>query len=556
MFYVARVLAAFDASTIAWLLLSFLGGQLLARRFGLSSAGAFTLAAGWALHPFVVYRVPQGIPTHLASLAFVPWVWLAADNCGSGFSVLGSGLLALVLSLQGLSGHPQFMVINLAGLALYLALARPRALIPLAGALAAAAVLTAAQWVPTAQYLARSVRSEWSPLFASAYSLPASWLKLLVDPHAQGSPLEIQYEGYPSEFFEMAGLYGGLVPLALSAWGLYFGRRRGALIALLALGLFLAFGGRNPMLKALLQLPGLGSLRVPARWVLLMIWGLWLAACAGCRDALARPEFRHLRPGLLAAVIAVLTAADLTAWDAKFLYRDDATRYLVSSPMVQRLRVGGQRYATGPDVPNPNKGMLYRLPNVTGYEAFYLAGAATYAAGVQHQASADGSHTYIRDPFAFKGAALRWYLDGKSLTEVKDARALAYEQDGPDAAVETPDAEHWNVTLPQRSGTGPAIGDMRSGPVHPNPPPVNGRRETGVILAQADYPGWKAWSGEREVPIARHDDFLQRISVDSDAPVHLRFDPGLWSACRWLSALAVAAAAALLWSGARRLRFI
>lgn len=77
-----------------------------------------------------------------------------------------------------------------------------------------------------------------------------------------------------------------------------------------------------------------------------------------------------------------------------------------------------------------------------------------------------------------------------------------------------------------------------------------------MILAQADYPGWKAWSGEREVPIARHDDFLQRISVDSDAPVHLRFDPGLWSACRWLSALAVAAAAALLWSGARRLRFI
>ena len=30
------------------------------------------------------------------------------------------------------------------------------------------------------------------------------------------------------------------------------------------------------------------------------------------------------------------------------------------------------RFASGPEVANPNKAMLYRAMNVSGYEAFYL----------------------------------------------------------------------------------------------------------------------------------------------------------------------------------------
>ena len=165
LFYVLHTLAAFDLSTLLYLGLAFLGAQLLARRWGLAPAGAFALAAAFALHPFLVYRVAQGIPTHLAGLAFVPWVWLGVEASGvlrlaSGvWRLEGVAFLSLVLSLQALSGHPQFMVINLAGLSLFLLLRRPRALLGLVAALTVTAAVTAAQWIPTAaQSRARSSR--------------------------------------------------------------------------------------------------------------------------------------------------------------------------------------------------------------------------------------------------------------------------------------------------------------------------------------------------------------------------------------------------------------
>ncbi|MEK7744756.1 MAG: hypothetical protein AAB578_10260, partial [Elusimicrobiota bacterium] len=140
------------------------GMQLLLRKAGLDGAGACVLAVSFALSPFLIYRIPQGIPTHLAALSHVPWCWLA----------LLSGrvpLLAAAWSLQFLSGHPQFSLINAIGMAGSCALSRER-LFFLFKAGAAAAALSVIQLFPTAEFLSASNRSGWPAAFATAYSMP------------------------------------------------------------------------------------------------------------------------------------------------------------------------------------------------------------------------------------------------------------------------------------------------------------------------------------------------------------------------------------------------
>jgi len=303
---------------------------------------------------------------------------------------------------------------------------------------------------------------------------------------------------------------------------------------LLAAGAGLALGAFNPLLRPLFEHPGLGSLRVPARWILLSVWALWMSACVGWKSL----RTSAVRASLLQGALAALLLADLVAWDSPFLYSQDPARYLAVSPVVAQLRASGQRFATAPDIPNPNKGMLYRLPNVTGYEAFYLAGAALHASRAQGEASADGSRTSIRRPEAFKDVSLRWYLDEHSIAEVKDAQPLVYHagSKSPDAdapAFTQPTAERWEIVWRPASGVrGPASKTHDAGRTTQD-------AKTPLIVAQAYYPGWRAWSGDAEVPLEEHAGFLQRIVVAPTAPVHLRFDPWLWTASRWLSVFAL-----------------
>lgn len=524
--------AAFDLSAAAHLVLAYLGAALLCRRWRLSAAGAFALAASYALGSFVLYRIPQGVPTLLAALAWVPWTWLAAEAGGAA-------LFAAAVGLQLLSGHPQFMAINLAGMALYLACVRPSRLrlMLTGGALAAAA--TAAQWVPTLEFLGRSVRAHWTSLYASAYSLEAKYLGTLLWPDAMGNPLNAGFRGYPSEFFEMAGLYSGLVPVALAALGLWRLRRSQAaagILALAAAGLFLALGVNNPLFRPWLETPGFGSLRVPARYALLMVWALWMAAAAGWKG------LPHMRAGWrLAAALAAFVALDLGFWQSRFLYAQTAADFLKPGAALEVLRrLPDQRFATSPEIPNPNKGMLYRLPNVTGYEAFYLAGAALYASRAQGVPSADGSRTYIRD---FKAPALaalglRWYVtsdrppglvpvfDGGEVRVYENPAAgpLARADGGGAVRLIRTDPESWEMEVP--AGT------------------------RAVVAAQADYPGWKAWAGNAPAPLETTAGFLQRVRLPEELReprlVHLRFDPLLWKAAFLATTLALLAALTLI----------
>ena len=121
LFYPAGILGfLFPVMTaLAWdqilhLLWAALGAFLLVRFARLPRAAAAALAAAYAFSPFLIYRVTAGIPTLVASISWIPWVWLAWLSGSASF-------LAAVFALQFFSGHPQFLMINAVAMGLWAA---------------------------------------------------------------------------------------------------------------------------------------------------------------------------------------------------------------------------------------------------------------------------------------------------------------------------------------------------------------------------------------------------------------------------------------------------
>jgi hypothetical protein len=99
-------------------------------------------------------------------------------------------------------------------------------------------------------------------------------------------------------------LFPGLLALALLP--LAAGRRlplagRLGWTALLG-GLFCAFGSHNPLMVLLYELPGMGLLRFPVKFLLLSAIGLALLGGVACERLLEGDAWRRLRPGLWLAL--------------------------------------------------------------------------------------------------------------------------------------------------------------------------------------------------------------------------------------------------------------
>jgi len=356
---------AFTLNAAFHLALAALGMQLFLRRARLDAAGAFLLTASFTLSPMLIYRIPQGIPTQLAALSWVPWTWLALLS-GRPF------LLAGAWALQLLAGHPQYAAVNAVGLAVF-ALFDLRARGPVfAKAAGLAAALACLQLVLTAEFLGASNRVGWPPALAGAYSLPPRSLAALVLPGAFGNPLDGSYLGPPSTFFEFQGVTVGWAAALLSRSRLdppaqTSGIRGCPLAAGRARRLCRPRGSQPPApaARALARLrpaEGAGPVR-PAP----------LLGPAPRRSGHGSEAAVHADPAPLGqgAALAVVFA-DLGPWAARFVYAEDSGPFLSRNEAFARQLAGrADRFITDPELANPNKAMLYRAMNANGYEAFY-----------------------------------------------------------------------------------------------------------------------------------------------------------------------------------------
>jgi len=513
-------------TALAWdqilhLLWAGLGAFLLARASRLPRGGAAALAAAYALSPFLIYRVTAGIPTLLASISWIPWAWLA-------WLYGSTALLAAVFALQFFSGHPQFLVVNAVAMGLWSAF-RPgrlallgRLAVGAAGALA----LAAAQWLPTLELLRGSNRSDWPAQFRAAYSLRPRDLLMWLSPGAWGTPLNGRWDDAVSVFYESGGVWLGCVVLALAAGGVLRGRSRLAALTLVAAGALLALGANGP-LAALLNLPGFSYLRTPSRWAFLALWGLWLLAGAGAR------VLGSTRKGMAAlAVLPLLAAAELMWWDARFLKPSDAAAFTKASPAVaERLAGRATRVLTAPEMANPNKAIVYRMRNANGYDAFYPATTAVWAALAEGGPAADPSWVFVSrwtsDAATRAGVSARLSRSG---VEERAAWPLAVFLDEkgariyPDPMLSIGRPERWRVTGAPPKGA------------------------VALGLAETRWPGWRANLNGRDLPLVPWGPAFQSVALAPEVRgVDLSFDfePTRW---RWWAALSAAAWA--LWFAA------
>ena len=300
-------LAGLDAPTgvkvalVAHLGIMALGTYAFARRAaGQSRLAALTAAVLFALGGYVTAQMEH--VNQLQGLAWLPWLMLAAhtliDARGRNL-VAPAAAVAVLAALQLLAGPTQTAFISLAGAGLYaLTLALPEAwaclrkragtYAGLAGvalfvaAAAGAALLAAAQVLPTLELSGQSLRGGGLPLREA--------LSFSLDPRLLARAL---LPGYSRMLFSEFVAYSGVAGLALAVLGLGRQRARVALAVVAAVGVLFALGTYDPLYLGLAALPPFNLFRVPARWLVLAAWGAALLAGHGLDAIAAQPSRRR-----------------------------------------------------------------------------------------------------------------------------------------------------------------------------------------------------------------------------------------------------------------------
>lgn len=315
------LLVVFHVSGSAW------GTYALLRRWEVSRAGAFVGAAVWVANgPFLSLG---SLWIHLVGAAWMPWVFLAAEEAIARRTAGRTLLLGLVVAAQLLAGSADMAAFTHLALSAYI-LARHVRWRDLAGhdnrellgtwamALFFGMGLACAQWIPTLGMTMGSVRSDlpqwhratWSlhPLGLAEVFLPVVWARLpQVIPDVRET-IDLQ-----TPFLHSA--YLGVPALALAAAGA-LARPRGRTLALLSAAALLYALGRHTVFYDVLAflIPPLRVLRYPVKamvvvafaWSLLVGLGydVWRRAPSEGR----RFTLRVLVPSLLLA-LATLGAA-------------------------------------------------------------------------------------------------------------------------------------------------------------------------------------------------------------------------------------------------------
>ena len=330
---------AFNLEFLASYVFAFAGMYLFLRRLALPAealAGAMLFAfGGFQLLHFHHMNA-------IAVIAHLPWLLAAVDTLmtsdtpsrrAAGYAAIGITIASAVLL-----GFPQGLWWNLlaaAAFAIYRASERARygRLLPCALAGVTGLALGGIQLLPTLDMAAHSTRAGIAREFALMYSLHPYNLVQLWSPYAFAGRV---YSRIDTPLVHEFGVYAGTLALLAPIW--LWTRRdavgaRGRFVlagtAFALLMLVLALGRYGWIDVLLTHLPGLGSLRAPARYVVLAQFALAIVSALALDDLARRPS---PRPGLtrraivLICIPAVLSIATTLAFNTRLISSDRALR--------------------------------------------------------------------------------------------------------------------------------------------------------------------------------------------------------------------------------------
>jgi hypothetical protein len=297
---------------------AFLAGfftYLLARHaLGLLPLGAAVGGLAYAFGGFAVAQV--GHLNQISAAAWLPAVLLAYDRFAVTRRPYWVALGALALGMQLLAGHPQETYMSLIVLGIFGAVRAPwrnaRHLVWCAaggvGICVLGAGVSAAQLLPTLELASQSIRGDginWPDAVAGSLP-PYLAVRALLPPYW----IRVPYTEYLG--------YIGVAPIALGLLAVMLGRGRAVVFAaaISFVGLFLALGENNGLYGLVFStVPGFDTFRVPARWLLLWMFGVSILAALGA-DWIgrgARVYLRSLRVWIGALAVVLILVAGL-AW--------------------------------------------------------------------------------------------------------------------------------------------------------------------------------------------------------------------------------------------------
>ncbi len=404
--------------------------------------------------------------------------------------------------------------------------------------------LSAAALLPALELTGYTARAGLSYEQAARYSLPPQALIGLIAPWVYGRGPRDFSGGW--DRVEVG--YIGALALALAVIGAAQGlRRRDGLAVFLALAAALSFllalGGYFPLHRlAYAILPGFGSLRAPARFVLLADFAAAGLAALALQTLTAYGSVLWRRAG--GWIVAVLVAVELIAFGAGIEVQAedprtgydhaDAVAWLQAAP-DSPFRIEGATPRWQPDSASLHGGRLYDITGVSNplalaaYDAYYWGvgqrGSPTYnflGAKYVIAASGDappGDATFV--PVYEAESDVTIYLN----TGAQPLARLVYRAvpvETPEAAWEAIHAPDWDANAVVYVEGGPALnGDASSGGslfftvYEPNALAVvvNTSAPAYLVLAETWYPGWQAFIDGQPTPIYRANTAFRAVYV-------------------------------------------
>ncbi len=326
---------------ILHVLLAGIGMWLLTGRLQFDSLGRGIATLAYPLSSTLIARF--GTVPMLDVASWLPWLILAVDGVLESTTLGHLLALAIVSAFMLLAGHAQwtfYCFVLACAYVLWRLVFQPRTRraairIILGGiaALALACALSAAQLLPTAEYMMQSQRASGvDQAFALNFSYAPLSILTLFNANFFGNPGNGSY-AIKGEYFETTA-YIGILPAFLAILGavhyVRLQRRRKrqlpvsgealtaisadgnlmgffAIVALISL--FLAFGQYTPLYPLLYRyIPTFNLFQAPARWLLLTVFSL--AMLAGQATALWEPNRRaqrNINIALVGSLILILS---------------------------------------------------------------------------------------------------------------------------------------------------------------------------------------------------------------------------------------------------------
>jgi hypothetical protein len=311
---------------------------------GVAAVGAYALARAWRLprtagmlagltfalgsfftaqiHHENIVRSGAWLPAILACFEYAlrstirgGWTWVVAGSLCTALAALGLHAQILVIDLATVVGYAivRSCVGPVFDASSWLRRARLASLVVMAQTLLGLA-LAAFQLVPFLELVRFSARGQGiSYVEAASYSLTIPGLAQLLFPYLFRAPGNVQWglwthwESY---------LYVGVGPLMLALVALVCVRRAHLWpwVVLGALGLLLALGQYSPLnLDYVLWLtPGLGGVRAPGRWTLIVVLAMAMLAAHGLAWLEQQASERSLPPAAVRSLLPALIVSSPT----------------------------------------------------------------------------------------------------------------------------------------------------------------------------------------------------------------------------------------------------